>query len=134
MVDGIGEELPIHIGILAIQGGFFEHKASLVRVAKGPDQYGLDLQHKRLKLEVNEVRESKDITFLDGLIIPGGESTSMGKVLERNGFAEIIKDWMNNGERVVWGTCAGMIMLANNLQGTKVGGQKHVSFEFVFRF
>ena len=62
---------------------------------------------------------------MKGLIIPGGESTVMGHLLKKNAFLQKIKNWLNNGEdqKFVWGTCAGLILLANQLENAKEGGQ-----------
>jgi len=59
---------------------------------------------------------------LDGLIIPGGESTTMGLVAERWGLVEPLRAWVHGG-RPTWGTCAGMILLAERATGQKQGGQ-----------
>ena len=62
---------------------------------------------------------------MKGLIIPGGESTVMGHLLKKNAFLQKIKNWLNNGgnQKFVWGTCAGLILLANQLENAKEGGQ-----------
>ncbi len=113
------------IGILAIQGAFLEHKTCLTKAIKSIRD---NCKDENLEIEILEVRDAKDMTDLDALIIPGGESTTMGKSLDRNGFKNHIKSWMNQQDRkpVVWGTCAGMILLANNLEGVKDGGQSNV--------
>lgn len=87
------------IGILALQGAFIEHK------------YILD----KLNIESFEIREKKDLLKeMDGLILPGGESTVMGKLLKEEGMFDIIKEKIENG-LVVFGTCAGMILLAKDI-------------------
>ena len=110
------------IGILAIQGAFLEHHTCLakaIKAAKAEDQ---------LTINVIEVRDAGDVDGLDALVIPGGESTAMGKFLERDGFGDKLRLWLRNDTKpAVWGTCAGLIMLANDLEGTKIGGQAHVS-------
>ncbi|MDE0199085.1 MAG: pyridoxal 5'-phosphate synthase glutaminase subunit PdxT [Caldilineaceae bacterium] len=93
-------------GVLALQGAFREHIAML----------------QRLNVEAAEVRLAKELDDLDGLIIPGGESTSMGLVAERWGLVEPLRRWVHGG-RPTWGTCAGMILLAENATGQKLGGQ-----------
>ena len=62
---------------------------------------------------------------MKGLIIPGGESTVMGHLLKKNAFLQKIKNWLDDGEdqKFVWGTCAGLILLANQLENAKEGGQ-----------
>ncbi|MDE0076763.1 MAG: pyridoxal 5'-phosphate synthase glutaminase subunit PdxT [Caldilineaceae bacterium] len=94
------------IGVLALQGAFREHIAML----------------KRLNVEAIEVRLAQELDGLDGLIIPGGESTSMGLVAERWGLVEPLRRWVRGG-KPTWGTCAGMILLAENATGQKLGGQ-----------
>ncbi len=96
----------LKIGVLALQGAFIEHIHLL----------------RRLGVEAIEVRKPAQLAELDGLIIPGGESTTMGLVAERWGLVEPLRDWVKAG-RPVWGTCAGMILLAEHATGQKQGGQ-----------
>ena len=96
----------LKIGVLALQGAFIEH-ISLLR---------------RLGVEAVEVRKPEQLADLDGLIIPGGESTTMGLVAERWGLVEPLRAWVQ-AKRPVWGTCAGMILLAERAVGQKQGGQ-----------
>lgn len=84
------------MGVLALQGAFIEHEQALARIGAEPAQ----------------VRLPDDLKDLGGLIIPGGESTTIGQVAERWGLLEPIVAFANSG-RPVWGTCAGMILLAN---------------------
>ena len=63
---------------------------------------------------------------MKGLIIPGGESTVMGHLLKKNAFLLAIKNWLKDSEgdqKFVWGTCAGLILLADQLENAKEGGQ-----------
>jgi len=96
----------VRLGILALQGAFREHIAML----------------KRLNVDAVEVRLAAELDDLDGLIIPGGESTSMGLVAERWGLVEPLRQWVHGG-KPTWGTCAGMILLAEHATGQKLGGQ-----------
>ena len=96
----------IRLGVLALQGAFREHVNMLARL-------GVDTVEVRLAVQLDE---------LDGLIIPGGESTSMGLVAERWGLVEPLRHWVHAG-RPTWGTCAGMILLAERATGQKLGGQ-----------
>jgi 5'-phosphate synthase pdxT subunit len=82
------------IGVLALQGGFEAHAKALAE----------------LGADVREVRTPHDLDGLDGLVIPGGESTTIGLGVEREGLAEPLADFVASG-RPVLGTCAGMIML-----------------------
>lgn len=94
------------IGVLALQGAFIEHIKML----------------QRLGAKAVEVRKAEQLANLDGLIIPGGESTTMGLIAERWGLVEPLRQWMHGG-RPTWGTCAGMILLAERASGQKQGGQ-----------
>lgn len=96
----------LKIGVLALQGAFIEHIGML----------------RRLGVEAVEVRKAEQLAELDGLIIPGGESTTMGLVAERWGLVEPLRAWVRAG-KPVWGTCAGMILLAERAVGQKQGGQ-----------
>jgi pyridoxal 5'-phosphate synthase pdxT subunit len=94
------------IGVLAVQGAFREH----IQILEG------------LGVRAVEVRKPEQLTGLDGLIIPGGESTSMALIAERWGLVEPLRAWVHSG-RPTWGTCAGMILLAEQAVGQKQGGQ-----------
>ncbi len=96
------------IGVLAVQGDFAEHAAML----RGADP----------SVEVREVRTPKDLLGLDGLIVPGGESTTMGKLLVAYGLERPIRDAAEAG-MPVWGTCAGMILLARDIVGGEPDGR-----------
>ncbi|HEY3057919.1 MAG TPA: pyridoxal 5'-phosphate synthase glutaminase subunit PdxT [Chloroflexota bacterium] len=100
------------IGVLAVQGDFAEHAAMLRRaaVARG------------VAVGVREVRTPRDLEQLDGLIVPGGESTTMGKLLVAYGLEAPIRSAAERG-LPVWGTCAGMILLARDILGTQPDGR-----------
>jgi 5'-phosphate synthase pdxT subunit len=82
------------VGVLALQGNFLAHAAIL----------------RDLGAEVREVRVPADLEGLDGLIIPGGESTTMTLGIEREGLGEPLRAFAARGTPIL-GTCAGMIML-----------------------
>jgi len=85
------------IGVLALQGDFAEHIAML----------------KRLKVETSEVRLPEQLNGLDGLIIPGGESTTIGKLAVAYNLVEPLKLF---GQRhAIWGTCAGAIFISKDV-------------------
>jgi 5'-phosphate synthase pdxT subunit len=84
----------VTVGVLALQGGFEAHAKALTAVGA----------------DVREVRVPEDLEGLDALVIPGGESTTIGLGVEREGLAEPLADFVRGG-RPVLGTCAGMIML-----------------------
>eukprot|EP01098_Paradermamoeba_levis_P012986 TRINITY_DN5814_c0_g1_i2.p1 TRINITY_DN5814_c0_g1~~TRINITY_DN5814_c0_g1_i2.p1 ORF type:complete len:236 (-),score=77.06 TRINITY_DN5814_c0_g1_i2:231-938(-) len=99
--------MAIKIGVLALQGAFIEHVALLKQIEG---------------VETREIRNKEDFEGLDGLIIPGGESTTMALVGDKNGVLEEVKKWVV-ADKPTWGTCAGCIMLANSVTGQKIGGQ-----------
>ena len=83
------------IGILALQGDFIEHETALLQVGANTRQ----------------VRSAEDLRGLDGLIIPGGESTTFCRLMTDFGLYEPLRAFVKSGVPV-WGTCAGMIVLA----------------------
>lgn len=85
------------IGVLALQGDFEEHLAML----------------RRLGAQTRQVRLAHDLDGLDGLIIPGGESTTISRLAEAYGLVQPLRDFARAG-RAVWGTCAGAIYLARS--------------------
>jgi 5'-phosphate synthase pdxT subunit len=82
------------IGVLALQGDFEAHSKML----------------RDLGADVREVRVPQDLHGLDGLVMPGGESTTMTLGIKREGLADPIREFVHEGKPVL-GTCAGMIML-----------------------
>jgi len=86
------------VGVLALQGDFAEHCAVL----------------QRLGVEAAEVRLPEQLADLDGLIIPGGESTVMGKLAAHYGLIEPLQAF--GREKAIWGTCAGAILLSKDAQ------------------
>jgi 5'-phosphate synthase pdxT subunit len=88
---------PLRIGVLAVQGNFREHVAML----------------RRLGADVVEVRKPDQLGGLDGLVIPGGESTAFTRLMDLYGLDEAIRDFSGP----VFGTCAGMIVLARDHLG-----------------
>lgn len=87
------------IGVLALQGGVTEHINHL----------------KALDCETIEVRKPEELNNLHGIILPGGESTTIGKLIKKTGLLDKLKEKIVNGFPV-WGTCAGMILLAKNIE------------------
>ena len=86
------------IGVLALQGAFREHIEML----------------RSMNVDAVEVRLPEQLRDLDGLIIPGGESTTIGKIATQYGLIEPIREMVAQG-KPVWGTCAGMIVLAKDV-------------------
>lgn len=91
----------LKVGVLALQGDFAEHSAML----------------RRLGAEVVAVRQPTQLLGLDGLIIPGGESTAIGRLADLYGLRQPIRKLVQSG-LPIYGTCAGMIMLANDIGNT----------------
>ncbi len=91
------------VGVLAVQGAFTEHEAMLASVGAATRQ----------------VRTPHGLDGIDGLVLPGGESTTFGLVAERSGLLTRLREAVQEG-LPVFGTCAGMIMLAS---GTTSGAQ-----------
>ncbi len=88
------------IGVLALQGDFLEHVSAL----------------RRIGAEAREVRSAEQLRALDGLIIPGGETTTLGRLMEDFHLLEPLRAFVHSGIPA-WGTCAGMIALARHATG-----------------
>jgi 5'-phosphate synthase pdxT subunit len=86
------------IGVLAIQGDYAAHAIALTEVGGEPC----------------EIRKPEQLEGLDGLILPGGESTTVLKFLEKHGFFEALEDFSK--KKPVFGTCAGAILLAREVR------------------
>ena len=99
--------LTTRIGVLALQGSFREHMA-LLKLIPG--------------VHVIEIRTKEELESVQGLVIPGGESTTMALVAERWGLIPELQAFHKQG-KPIWGTCAGMIFLAERADGMKQGGQ-----------
>ncbi|CAB4065926.1 pdxT [Lepeophtheirus salmonis] len=103
----------LQIGVLAVQGSFEEHVKALNQVSNVSNRYDI---------HVFEIRCKDDITEnMEGLIIPGGESTTLSVFFKDQEFFEKIKVWINNEKHFVWGTCMGMILLSDEITDQKVG-------------
>ncbi|MFV9503610.1 MAG: pyridoxal 5'-phosphate synthase glutaminase subunit PdxT [Oscillochloridaceae bacterium umkhey_bin13] len=94
------------VGVLALQGDFREHVAALQRIGVTP----------------LEVRLPKHLAAVERLIIPGGESTTIGRLLSIYGMIEPLRARAGH-DLAVWGTCAGAILLARTILDQKQGGQ-----------
>ncbi len=86
------------VGVLALQGTFIEHIGML----------------RQLGVEAPPIRLPHDLNKLDGLIIPGGESTTMLRLMESFGLIKPIREMAQDG-LAIWGTCAGMVLLAKDV-------------------
>lgn len=88
----------MRIGVLALQGAFIEHEQMLAK----------------LGAEAVEVRLPRDLGGLDGIIIPGGESTTIGKLAVHYQLMEPLREMARAG-KAMWGTCAGLIFMAKEV-------------------
>ncbi len=95
--------MKVVIGVLALQGDVREHMAALARAGA----------------EAVPVRTREEIAAVDGLIIPGGESTTVGKLLERFDLMETVRALPGEG-KPIFGTCTGMILLAKDVENSGV--------------
>jgi 5'-phosphate synthase pdxT subunit len=86
------------IGILALQGAFIEHQQAITQCGA----------------QAMQIRTVAELEQVDGLIIPGGESLTMGKLMKNNQLDQAIKAKYQQG-MAIWGTCAGMILLAQEI-------------------
>lgn len=89
----------IRAGVLALQGSVIEHMCMLRAIDS---------------VETVEVKSSIDLIGIDGIILPGGESTVMGKLMKDFGMFDALKSRIEDG-MPVWGTCAGIILLAKDI-------------------
>ena len=89
---------PLTVGVLALQGDFREHREMLERMGH----------------HVCEIRKTGQLAEIDALIIPGGESTTIARLILSNGFQQPLRDFCASG-KPVWGTCAGAILLAKRV-------------------
>ncbi|MBP7018571.1 pyridoxal 5'-phosphate synthase glutaminase subunit PdxT [Candidatus Saccharibacteria bacterium] len=94
------------IGVLALQGAFLEHIKMFNNVG----------------VTTLEIRNLADLNGIDGLVIPGGESTTIGMQLKQAGMIQPIKQLIASG-LPVWGTCAGMILLSDHVDNQKQDSQ-----------
>lgn len=119
----VKEKTHITVGVLALQGGFSEHISHLHRCAK--ILLGENV-HSPFTFKIMEVRTVSEIEVLDGIIFPGGETTAMSILMEKNN-QELLKALQHFvQEKPVFGTCAGLIMLANTINGQMELGQLKV--------
>jgi len=92
----------LRIGVLALQGDFAEHLRALTR----------------LGVEGCRVRKVEELRQVDGLILPGGESTTIGTLMERFGLMEALRELARQG-KPLYGTCAGLILMAKEIEGSQ---------------
>ncbi|EWG08015.1 MAG: glutamine amidotransferase subunit PdxT [Candidatus Aramenus sulfurataquae] len=98
------------VGVIAYQGSFEEHALQLKRAFDALSIQG----------EIVAVKRPSELSQVDGIIIPGGESTTIGIVAQKLGVLDVLKEKISQGLPVM-GTCAGSIMLAKEVTDAKVG-------------
>ncbi len=99
----------MNIGVLALQGAFREHRQML----------------ESLGCKVTEVRLPKQLDGLAGVVFPGGESTTIGKLMVHYGFISALPKYFTDGG-AIWGTCAGAILLADEIVYSKQNNSKTI--------
>ena len=112
--------MSLTVGVLSVQGDVQEN---LLSTKSAIDELGIDAK-------VIDVRKPEEISQLDGLIIPGGESTTIGQLSLVNGSLKEIKQKVESGMPVL-GICAGMVLLANNASDKVVGKTEQPLFDFL---
>ncbi|MGC8948295.1 MAG: pyridoxal 5'-phosphate synthase glutaminase subunit PdxT [Thermoprotei archaeon] len=101
----------MNIGVLGLQGDVEEHISAL-KIA---------MDKLNIKGKIIWVKRPKDLEGLSGLIIPGGESTTIGSLMKHNGLLEYIKNKIETENLALWGTCAGLIIMAKKTYDKTVG-------------
>lgn len=112
--------MSLTVGVLSVQGDVQEN---LLSTKAAIDELEIDAK-------VIDVRKPEEISQLDGLIIPGGESTTIGQLSLVNGSLKEIKQKVESGMPVL-GICAGMVLLANNASDKVVGKTEQPLFDFL---
>ena len=105
MSEGTGSVRPVRVGVLALQGNVVEHERAL----------------RRLGAEPVRVKQPAQLDQLDGLVIPGGESPTILKLLHSSGLHDAVREWAGQG-MPVFGTCAGLILIARDTGDAGVPG------------
>lgn len=93
--------MEIKIGVLALQGGVAEHLNHLNQIKN---------------IRATAIKKPEELNSCSGLIIPGGESTTIRKLIKHYHFKNAIEDF-NQQEKLIWGSCAGLILLAAEIEG-----------------
>ncbi|RMD41240.1 hypothetical protein DV735_g3917, partial [Chaetothyriales sp. CBS 134920] len=112
--------MAITVGVLALQGAFVEHLSLLQKAGEYLKQSG------RVDDDFSfvQVRNTAQLRQCDGLIIPGGESTTMSLVAADTGLLEPLRSFVKIERKPTFGTCAGLILLSETAAATKQGGQE----------
>jgi 5'-phosphate synthase pdxT subunit len=112
------ESTSLTIGVLALQGAFVEHISLLSRAAT----HTPSLQ--KHSLNFIEVRTPSELSSCAALILPGGESTAISLIAARCGLLEPLREFVKLHRKPVWGTCAGLILLAESANKSRAAGQE----------
>ena len=104
----------VRIGVLALQGDVSENVASVSAALKSPRGFDDD--------SITLVKRRQHVENLDGLVIPGGESTAIGKLADAAGMLDVLRTRIQDERMPVLGICAGLIMLAKSADDRVVGG------------
>jgi pyridoxal 5'-phosphate synthase pdxT subunit len=104
----------MRIGVLALQGDFALHARALERCGSASRDASSGEASRESAVEVVEVRKPEQLDDLDGLIMPGGESTTLLKLMDAWGFVPALEKF-HAGGRPIFGTCAGLILLAREV-------------------
>ncbi|KAG0678357.1 hypothetical protein C6P42_000504, partial [Pichia californica] len=113
----------ITVGVLALQGSYHEHISHLNSLF---EQLNENIKYNcRYKFISKEVKTAEELIGLNGLILPGGESTTISILLQRNKMLEPLRKLIQIDKLPCWGTCAGLILLSNKIINTKIdlGGE-----------
>lgn len=108
----------MRIGVLALQGDFALHGQALARAGGASRGRSTDEGPPPVDIESVEVRKPEDLADLDGLIIPGGESTTLLKLMAEWDFVPTIEKFHAAG-KPIFGTCAGLIVLARDVENPR---------------
>jgi 5'-phosphate synthase pdxT subunit len=97
----------VTIGVIGIQGAISEHIYSMKKALEETNTQG----------NVSLIRDKQEINNVDGLILPGGESTTISRILYKTGFFEVITNRIKENNLPILGTCAGCVILSNEISG-----------------
>lgn len=104
----------VTVGVLALQGAFIEHIKHFENATQG--------EYAEFEFEFIEVRTEEQLVPCDGLVIPGGESTSISLIAQRTNLLFPLMEYVKLG-KPIWGTCAGLIFLSKQVVNGKTGQQ-----------
>ncbi|KAI6342988.1 hypothetical protein MCOR25_011152 [Pyricularia grisea] len=118
-------QVKVTVGVLALQGAFEEHLKLLQRASTLFSSRNVAAKQVP-EFEFLEVRTPDQLARCDGLVIPGGESTTLAFVARQTNLMEPLRNFVKVDRKPTWGTCAGLILLADEATGAKKGGQELV--------